>query len=204
MLTKKLYDYEDIIKKLEKDDGYNKNIYTIRDYWSIRDADNLLKIHYSLGDYGKLIGNFAVGKIHENDDNLEKALKLYSAGVNGANLFECELGIARIYFYQEKLEESFNAYKALLPYKHHIAYSAVGLFYKNGYVVEQDYDKALEYFYKSIEAGNVQIHFKIIKIYLRRFKFLSALVLYFKMIPKRFKARYDKDYVLPAIWFEEF
>ena len=198
----KLYDFEFIIKKLENTDSYNENINDIDFYHAKYDIENLLEIYYSLGDYGKLIGNCVVGVIYEKNDNLEKAIKLYSAGVNDTNLFECELGIARIYFYQEKLEESFNAYKALLPYKHHIAYSAVGLFYKNGYVVEQDYDKALEYFYKSIEAGNVQIHFKIIQIYLRRFKFLSALVLYFKMIPKRHAIHHK--YWFHSIWFREF
>jgi len=137
---------------------------------------------------------YFIGEVVEK--NIDKATFYYKKSFNESGNIDSGLEVAKICFlYQKKYQESYNIYRTIITTNNHIALTALGNFYRNGFYVKKDLNKALEYYQKAIKYGNLSAPIRISGIYRQQRKYLKSLILLIKTLGKRiYTAITDKNF----------
>jgi TPR repeat protein len=103
------------------------------------------------------------------------------------------VNLAPLYMLDKEYKNAYKIYQILSTINDHVALTALGNLYRNGFYVTKDLNKALDYYQKAFKHGNLTAPIRTAGIYRQQGKYLKSLILLIKTIINRYTEVFNEN-----------
>ncbi|CAC9439638.1 hypothetical protein [uncultured Gammaproteobacteria bacterium] len=125
--------------------------------------------------------------------NRKKAIYWHKKVFDNFYVIDIGVNLAPLYMLDKEYKNAYKIYQILSTINDHVALTALGNLYRNGFYVTKDLNKALDYYQKAFKHGNLTAPIRTAGIYRQQGKYLKSLILLIKTIINRYTAVFNEN-----------